>query len=158
MARNGFDINAPAVACLGTIAKTVVGLRAAANISVEILELALSCNGNTSGNAPARVDFNHCTFATNPPGTASTSITTQRKRDPDKSATFQYTAAHTWTTEPTVLTPHFTRYVAQYNGNYHYVAPWTNPIILPGSTSHGVAITVTSPNDVSVCGSISGME
>src|SRR5690348_10168494 len=103
MAYNQFDVPATTVALVAATAKSVVGLKAATNVCVKVTELSMSFDGATSSNAPAVCEFMQSTFATNAPGTNSTSVTPS-KRDTGRAETIQATAAKAWTTEPTVLT------------------------------------------------------
>ncbi len=155
MAANQFDVNFSQVSLTAATAESVVGVKAAANIALKILESSWSANGATSSNAPAVVDFARCTFATNPPGTASTSATAQ-KRDPGRAETIQATAATTWTTEPTVVTPQHTKDIPQFNGCYHYIHPFSSPLIIPGG--QGYVIRANSPNNVSCSGHLTAEE
>lgn len=109
------DVNYRSVAVTAATLITVVGVRAPTNQAVKILEAAVSFDGATSSNAPAIVDLVRCTFATNAPGTSSTS-TTPTKRDSARPETIQSTAAHTWTAEPTVKTTTRSILVAQFDG------------------------------------------
>jgi hypothetical protein len=151
VAMNQFDVNIPATALTGSAAKTVVGVQAPANIAVKFLEAKISFDGAVSTNTPVTVEIAKSTFATNAPGTASTTAT-KHKRDPGRQETIQSLAATNWTTEPTVLTVEDTCYVGQYNGLYHYIAPFASPIIVPGG--QGIVIRVTSPNNVNCSGKI----
>lgn len=152
MAKNQFDCNYRSVALVAATAKSVVGVKAAANVVLALLEASVSFDGATSSNAPAVCDFNRSTFATNSPGTSSTSLTPV-KRDPGRAETIQATAAHTWTTEPTVLTAQHSKDVGQFNGLYHYINPFASPHIIVGG--QGFCLTITSPNNVNVSGHLS---
>ena len=101
------------------------------------------------------VDFSRTTFATNSPGTSSTTLT-PGKRDPGRAETIQATAAHTWTTEPTVNTAQHSKDIGQFNGLYHYINPFSSPHIVVGG--QGFIITMTSPNNVNATGHISAEE
>lgn len=151
MAGNQFDLPYRSVACTAATAKSVVGVKAAANIAIKVLEASVSFDGATSSNAPAVVDFDRCTFGANSPGTNSTSLT-PLKRDPGRDETVQATAAHTWTTQPTTLTAQFSKDVGQFNGLYHYVLPFASPLMVAGGA--GFVITITSPNNVNATGHI----
>jgi hypothetical protein len=155
MAANIVDITANTVALVAATAKTVLGLRAATNQAVRVLEMSVSFDGATSSNAPAVVEFATCTFATNAPGTASTSVT-PTKREPGRAETTQLTAARTWTTEPTVVTPVRVIDIGQYNGVYHYIHPFASPHILAGGG--GGIIRITSPNNVNFSGHMTAEE
>jgi hypothetical protein len=139
------------VALTATTAKSVGGLKAATNQVVKILEISCSHDGSTSSNAPDVTDIGRCTFATNGPGTNSTSYT-PGKKDPGRAETVQTTAAVNWTTEPTVITVFRTVNLAQYNGLYHYITPFANPMIVIGG--QGLVVRQNSPNNVNACGTI----
>jgi hypothetical protein len=145
MAYNQFDNPAQTVGLTAATAAAVNGVLAAANIALKLLEAKVSFDGATSTNAPAVVQFSRSTFATNAPGTNSTSATPQ-KRDPGRQETIQATCGNTWTTQPTVLTSQFVMDIGQYNGGYQYIMPQTSPIILPGAK--GFVINIISPNNV----------
>lgn len=151
MAFNQFDVPFNTVALAAGVAKTVVGVKAAANVALKVLEAAVSQDGAVSSNAPVVVDFGRCTFATNGPGTNSTSITLgNTKRDPGRAETIQATAAYGWSTEPTVVTPQHSKDIGQYNGLYHYINPFASPHIVPGG--QGFVIRGNSPNNVNTTG------
>jgi hypothetical protein len=151
MAMNQFDVNAVSVALVATTAKTYVGVQAAANIALKVLESSASFDGATSSNAPVVVDFARCTFASNPPGTAS-STSTPLKRDPGRAENIQALGGRAWTTEPTVVTPQHSKDIGQFNGLYHYINPFASPIVVPGG--QGYVIRGNSPNNVNVTGHI----
>lgn len=155
MAWNQFSVPAPSVACVASTIKTVVGLNAAANICVQITEASASFDGATSSNAPAVVEFDAITFATNGPGTNSTT-SGPVKKDTGRGETFQVTAAKAWSAQPTVITQLWPLDIGQYNGVYHYILPFASPYICIGSK--GCGISVTSPNNVNYSGKIDGIE
>lgn len=105
--RSIYSVRAGAdVALTAATAKSVLGVRAGASFGLELLmaSIAFDASGSSAPtNEPILVELCTCTFATNAPGTASTSET------PDQWAgrvlTHGTTAASNWTTEPTVLTP-----------------------------------------------------
>lgn len=153
MAANIFDVPYRSVALVAATAKTVVGVKAAANVALKLTEACASMDGATSSNAPAVIDFNRATFATNSPGTASTTFTpnaTAGKRDPGRAETVQATCATAWTTEPTVLTAQHSKDIGQFNGLYHYINPFASPHLIVGG--QGFTITGTSPNNVNITG------
>lgn len=145
MAYNQFDVPALTVALTAATPKSVVGSKAATNICVKVTECLASFDGATSSNAPATVEFMQSTFATNGPGTNSTSVTPP-KRDTGRAETIQSTHAKTWTTEPTVLTIQRAVDVGQFNGIYHYIHPFASPFIIIGA--QGAVLRVNSPNNV----------
>lgn len=155
MAANIVDVGFRSVALTATTAKTVVGLRAATNQAVKVLEQSVSFDGATSSNAPAVVDFATCTFGANAPGTNSTSAT-PTKREPGRAETTQLTAAHTWTTEPTTIAVVRPIDIGQYNGVYHYIHPFASPHVVAGGA--GFVTRITSPNNVNCTGHLSAEE
>lgn len=145
------DLNIITTALAAATAKTVGGVLASTNVCLRVLGFAISFDGATSTNVPAKVEICTCTFATNPPGTNSTSLALA-KRDTGRPETIQATAGHTWTTEPTVITVLQTKYIGQFNGLWEILVPFATPLIVPGGD--GFCIRVTSPNVVNCSGSI----
>jgi hypothetical protein len=117
----------------------------------KIHEIAVTFDGSNAGNASALVEFCRATFATNGPGTNSTSVT-PGKRNPGDAETIQSTAAKNWTTEPTVLTAQQTLYVPQFNGVYHLIVPFTVPFKVIGG--QGFVIRITASANVNCSGHI----
>lgn len=155
MAAINFLVPYSSVALTAATAKTVVGINPAANYRVRVLEAKVSFDGATSTNAPAVVDFCFVTFATNAPGTNSTTVTAVVK-DKDVVETVQSACAKTWTAEPTVVTVAETTDVGQFNGIYHYICPFAVPYVI--KTSLGFGIRINSPNNVNVSGKLEAEE
>lgn len=145
MARNFFSVPALTVALTAATPKSVVGLLAATNVCLDVNGFVASFDGATSSNAPATVEICTCTFATNGPGTNSTSVT-PAKNDTGRAETIQATAAKTWSTEPTVVTLYKALDLGQFNGCYENIVPFSTPIVYIGAK--GGLIRVTSPNNV----------
>lgn len=104
MAKAGYSAPAAAdVALVGGTAKTIIGVQSPAQFGCDLQGFSLAFDGVTATAVPGLVEVCRATFATNAPGTASTSITVQQEYGPAITAGF--TAASAWTTEPTVLTP-----------------------------------------------------
>jgi hypothetical protein len=91
-----------AVALTAATAKSVLGLKSGAAFGVTIRRFTVSFDGVTSTAIPVLVEMCYATFATNAPGTASTSVTPVQEHG--RVIAHGVTAAKTWTTEPTVLT------------------------------------------------------
>jgi len=91
-----------AVALVAATAKSVIGVRAHANSGVMLVGFRVGFDGVTASAVPVLVELGYCTFATNSPGTNSTS-TTARQRN-GRSLAAGFTAGKNWTTEPTVIT------------------------------------------------------
>ncbi|SRR6266567_1828101 len=103
MSKAGYSApSGAAVALAAGTAKSVIGVVAPAQFGVDLTKLRISFDGVTASAIPVLVELCYATFATNPPGTASTSITVQQEYG--RSIVAGFTAAYAWTTEPTVLT------------------------------------------------------
>lgn len=137
------------IALVASTAKTLGGLKAAANQVIKILEILVSHDGATSSNAPDVTDVARCTF-----GAAGTSTsTTPGKRDPGRAETIQTSGTTAYTAEPTTITPIWSFNLAQYNGLYHHLVPFADPLICVGG--QGFVIRENSPNNVNGTGKIS---
>lgn len=145
MAGIRFDVPVTTDALTATTAKSVVGSKAATNVRLKVTGVGMSFDGATSSNAPAVCAFMQATFATNGPGTNSTSVTPS-KRDTGCAETIQSTHAKTWTTEPTVLTVQQVLDVGQFNGSVVIMHPFADPFVVIGA--QGCVLRITSPNNV----------
>lgn len=92
---------AAAVALSAATAKSVLGHRANAAFGLEWVKGGIYFDGVTASAVPVLVEFCAATFATNAPGTSSTSVTPIQTYG--RALTHGQTAARTWTAEPTVL-------------------------------------------------------
>jgi hypothetical protein len=90
------------VALAAATAKSVVGVRAGSAFSIYLKRYRISFDGVTASAVPVLIEVCQATFATNAPGTASTSVTPVLTTG--RSTAVGATAAKNWTTEPTVLT------------------------------------------------------
>src|SRR5258708_2157362 len=96
MAKAGYS--APigaAVALVAATAKTVLGVLAPAQFGVDWTSWSIAFDGVSATNTPVLVELCACTFATNPPGTNSTTITVQQ--DYGRAIVAGFTAAYAWT-------------------------------------------------------------
>lgn len=101
--RPGYSIvTGGAVALSAATAKSVLGAKAHANSGLIVKALKVGFDGVAADAVPVLIELCYATFATNSPGTNSTSVTPAQKRGRVLAAGF--TAGKTWTTEPTVLT------------------------------------------------------
>lgn len=91
-----------AVALAAATAKSILGAKAAADFGLQVKGLEVSFDGVSASAVPVLVELCYATFATNAPGTNSTGTTERNLYGRALAAGF--TGAHTWTTEPTVLT------------------------------------------------------
>lgn len=131
-----------AVALVAATAKTVVGVLAPAQFGCDLRGASVGFDGVTSTDKAVLVEICACTFATNPPGTNSTSATVQQGYG--RTITAGFTAAYNWTTEPTVLAVLFSTLLTPIGG--------TLPIDLlnggetyDNAVSTGFAIRLTAP-------------
>jgi hypothetical protein len=147
MAKAGYSAPAAAVVALvGTVAKSVIGVAAPAQFGVDLTKIRIGCDGATSTAVPMQVELCYATFATNGPGTNSTSITPQQVYG--RSITAGFTAASNWTTEPTVLTVIDAWSLAVYGGLVVYDLPFaTTP---DSAVSNGFVLRCTAPAAVNV--------
>ena len=104
MSKAGYKVPAlAAVALVATVAKTVVGANAPAGFGLDWTSYEIAFDGVSATNPPVLVELCTCTFATNPPGTAST--TSGPTQEDGRAIAAGATGAYAWTTEPTVVTP-----------------------------------------------------
>jgi hypothetical protein len=89
-----------ALAAAGTV-KSILGIAGNANFGVVLKELWLDFDGVTSSNNTVKLIVARCTFATNAPGTNSTTVTV--KQSYGRHAATGFTAGKNWTSEPTVI-------------------------------------------------------
>lgn len=94
-------ITGGAIALSAATAKSVLGVKAHANSGIQVYKSWIGFDGVTASAIPVLVEFCYCTWATNSPGTASTSVTPLQKSG--RVLTAGFTAGKTWTTEPTVI-------------------------------------------------------
>lgn len=147
MSKAGYSAPAAAaVALVAATAKSVIGVSAPAQFGVDLTKYRLSFDGVTATNTPVLVELCYATFATNGPGTNSTSITVAQTYG--RAITAGFTAAYNWSAEPTVLTT-IDNYTVTPNGGTVIVD------IPTGSTpdsavSQGFVIRLTAANAVNV--------
>lgn len=94
-------VTTTAVALAAATAKSVIGVNATANFGCVLKKYRIGFDGISASAVPVYVEICNCTFATNPPGTASTSETVWQTYG--KGITAGFTVARNWTTEPTVV-------------------------------------------------------
>lgn len=91
-----------AVALSAATAKSIIGVKAHANSGLMIAGLRVAFDGVTASAVPVLIELGYCTWATNSPGTNSTSTTARQRTG--RSLTAGFTSAKTWTAEPTTIT------------------------------------------------------
>lgn len=97
-----YDCSTEGARSFTTGAKSMLGAKAHANSGLQVVGFRLAYDGVTASAVPASVELCYCTWATNGPGTNSTS-TTPRQRF-GRVLTAGFTSATLWTAEPTTVT------------------------------------------------------
>ena len=142
MGKAGYTSPAAAgVALIAATAKSVIGVSAPAQFGVDLTKFRIAFDGATSTAVPVSVELCAATFATNPPGTASTTITPVQVYG--RSITAGFTAASNWTTEPTALTVIDAWTLPAYGGTVVYDFPFSTSPDSP--VSNGFVIRCTAP-------------
>lgn len=90
------------VALSAVTAKSIIGIKATADFGIDLKKVKIGFGGVTPANEPGLIELCYATFATNSPGTNSTSVTCRQGYGRVLAA--GVTGAKNWTTEPTVLT------------------------------------------------------
>jgi hypothetical protein len=144
MAKAGYQASTEAnVALVAATAKSVLGVLAPAQFGCDLRGLEIAFDGITNTDKPVLVEITQSTFATNPPGTASTTATVAQVYG--RAVTAGFTAAYNWTTEPTVLTVVKTLLLTPNGGTYDY--DWPLGETLDNDVSKGFAIRCTAPTN-----------
>src|SRR5262245_61644323 len=145
MSKAGYSAPAAtAVALVAATPKSVIGVSSPAQFGVDLTKLRISFDVATSTAVPVRVELCYSTFATNGPGTNSTSITPSQVYG--RVITAGFTAASNWTAEPTVLTVIDAWTLAAYGGLVVYDIPFgTTP---DSAVSQGFVIRCNAPANV----------
>lgn len=103
MAATGYACSTEgAVALSAATAKTILGVKAHANSGLQLKGFEIAFDGVTASGVPVLIELLYSTFASNSPGTNSTSTTPRQSYGRALAAGF--TSGKTWTAEPTVLT------------------------------------------------------
>lgn len=138
-------LDAPAVALVAATAKTVAMLTAPANQCLGIKEVRVTLDGATSTATPVKVE-------TGRPSTAGTfTAAVPRKKDPARAETVQATGGINASAEPTwTSVVDDTAYIPAYGGVYHYIAPFDNPVVVPGAGRYGLRLTAPAVVNASV--------
>lgn len=151
MAAVGYTAVTNAIVTLtGTTTRTVLGIKAQAASGLQVKAFSCMFDGVTSGNVVVTVELCYCTWATNSPGTASTSVTPLQNYG--RLLTASFTAARAWTTEPTVLTVLRGFLVPPDKGSYTFQFPLGQEPDC--ALAEGFALRMTAPNTVGTYASI----
>lgn len=142
MAKAGYDISTEAnVGLVAATAKTVLGVLAPAQFGCDLRAIKVSFDGVTNTDKPVLCELVAATFATNPPGTNSTSATVQQVYG--RAITAGFTGAYAWSTEPTVLSVLQTWLLTPNGGTYDADLPLAETF--DNDVSKGFAIRLTAP-------------
>jgi len=142
MAKAGYSCSTEAdVALVAATAKSVLGVLAPAQFGVDLRGFEIAFDGVTTTDKPVLVEVCACTFATNAPGTNSTSNTVQQIYG--RAIAAGLTGAYGWTVEPTVLAVLKTLRLTPNGGTYDY--DWPLGETLDNDVSKGFAIRCTAP-------------
>lgn len=148
--KTGYSCNTEAaVALAAATAKSILGVKGNAAFGVDLIGLSVSFDGVTTSAVPVLVELCYATFATNSPGTNSTSVTVDTAYGRQVASGF--TAARNWTSEPTVLTP-IKELLLSPDGNANGPLVWDIPRDrTPDSAfAEGFVIRCTAPAIVNV--------
>jgi hypothetical protein len=103
MAKTGYSaVTGGAVALAAATAKSIIGIKSNAAAGMDLRRIKLGYDGVTASAVPVLMELCYATFATNAPGTNSTSVTAVQGYGRVTASGF--TAGKNWTAEPTVLT------------------------------------------------------
>ena len=103
MAKAGYSVvTSGAVALAAAATKSVLGVRSNGAFGLDLKKLRYGFDGTTATFAPVLLELCHATFATNQPGTQSTSLTPVQLYG--RAIVHGVTAAKNCTAEPTILT------------------------------------------------------
>jgi hypothetical protein len=139
-----FSCTAKTIAATSTLT-TDLGVQNAAQQATSLDEVDVGFDGTNSANGPGIIDIGQCTFATNGPGTNSTTVTLV-KADNGRPETIQSTGGKTWTSQPTVITIWKSFLVPVYMGSALAPLPLMKPMTAKGGT--GTILSSTLPSAV----------
>lgn len=147
MAKCGYRVvTGGAVALSAATAKSVIGVSATADFGVDLILARFSFDGVTASAIPVLCELCYATFATNGPGTNSSSLTVVQTYGRVLAA--GATAAKTWTSEPTVLTTIDEQLLTPAGGLEVYDFPLGNSF--DSAFSQGFVMRFTAPAAVNV--------
>lgn len=144
MAKCGYSVTTGASSALTASAtRTVLGVRANAAFGVDLTKWGVGFDGSAAATGIG-VELCYATFATNPPGTNSTSETPIQLYG--RVLTHGFTAASHWTAEPTVVTVIDEKFISPGGGWFEWAIPLGQT---PDSAfSEGFAIRLTTASGV----------
>jgi len=110
-----------AITLTAATAKSILGAKAHANSGLLLRKLKIGVLGVSASAVPVLIEICYSTWATNSPGTNSTSVTPVQKNG--RVLTAGFTAGKTWTAEPTTLTVIDEATIAAFMGVLWYDIP-----------------------------------
>lgn len=147
MAAVGYAVQqGAAVALSAATAKSILGIRAGASFSIQLKAFGVAFDGVTASDVPVLVEICTATFATNAPGTNSTTVTPAQKYG--RLLTHGMTAARNWTAEPTVLAVIKSFLLTPNGGTLEFQYPLGTEPDVP--LNNGFVIRCTAPAAVNV--------
>lgn len=147
MAKAGYTTSTEgAVALAAATAKSILGFTAPGQFGADLQGLSIGFDGVTASAVPVLIELCYATFATNGPGTNSTSTTVDQVYG--RTITPGFTAARNWTTEPTVLTPIREWLLTPAGGTIIYDVPFGQG--LDTAVSNGFVLRCNAPAVVNV--------
>lgn len=135
-----------AVALSAATAKSILGVKSHANSCTLLRHAEVAFDGVTASAVPVLVELCYATFATNSPGTNSTSVTPAQVSG--RVLTVGATAGKTWTAEPTTLTVIEEKLLTPNGGLVIYDYPLGNEYDC--ALAEGFVIRCTAPATVNV--------
>lgn len=147
MAKSGYSITTGGtVGLTATVARSVLGIKAGSSFGVDLTKFRISFDGTNPTAAMVLVEVCAATFATNAPGTQSTSVNVVQAYGRVAGAGFAGAKAWNASNEPTVLTVIEEHLVSPYAGSLPYDCPLG---VSPDSPlDQGFALRVTAPANV----------
>lgn len=139
-----------AIALTAATAKTILGVKAHANSGVLLKKIKVGFDGVTSSAVPVLVEVGYCTWATNGPGTNSTSVTPAQLNGRVIAAGF--TAGKTWTAEPTTITVLDETLIPAFMGLAWYDIPLGDEY--DSALAEGFVVRCTAPAGVNARGTL----
>lgn len=127
--------------------KTVVGAKAHANSGLLLLGFWIGFADTASAEVPALVEVEYCTWATNSPGTNSTSGTARQTMG--RVLTAGFTCGYSWTAQPTALTPAAPPFTLTPNGGT-VLYDWPLGSEPDSALAEGFALSITAPSATTV--------
>ena len=156
MAMLAFGVSGKSIAATSTLT-TDLGIKTPANQAVTLDEVDVGFDGTNSANAPGIIDIGFCTFATNSPGTNSTSVTPVAS-DSGRPETIQSTAAKTWTVQPTTITIWKSFLLPVFMGSALAPLPLMRPCLAKGGNGIVMSSTLATGVTANLTGTLLAME